>query len=323
MPRSSAELDQLRMMTKVARLYHSRGMVQTEIASALGLSQARVSRLLSAASEANIIRTVVIVPEGLNAGLEEQLEEKFGLVEVHVVDTAGESDSQLTEVLGATLASVFQVMPIEGKSIGYTSWSRSLRSFVSHLQKFQHASAKSIIEMLGGVGPPSVQHEATTATERLSKLTGASTLFLRVPGVTATPEIRQDILENDPHARLCLENLSKLDVALVGIGNCQIVSPLVAGDNFFSEAQFAKARALGAIGEINLRFIDAQGNPIESELDDLVIGIAREQLKEAERRIGVAGGASKHEAILGAVRGGWVNVLVTDTDTAHFLLKQD
>jgi DNA-binding transcriptional regulator LsrR (DeoR family) len=323
MPPSSAEVDRLRMMTKVARLYHSRGMVQTEIANALGLSQARVSRLLSAASEANIIRTVVVVPDGLNADLEEQVEDKFGLVEVHVVDTAGESDHELNEVLGATAASVFQVMPIEGKKIGFTSWSRSLRSLVTHLQKFQHASAQSIVEMLGGVGPPSVQHGATTATERLSQLAGAEPLFLRVPGVTATPEIRNAILESDPHARLCLENLSDLDVALVGIGNCEIVAPLVAGDNFFSEAQFAKARSLGAVGEINLHFINEFGDSIDSEFDDLVIGVTREQLMRTARRIGVAGGASKHAAILGAVRGGWVNLLVTDSETARYLLEQD
>lgn len=321
MARTSAELDQLRMMTKVARLYHSRGMVQTEIAQTLGLSQARVSRLLTAASDAKIIRTVVVVPEGLNTDLEEQLEEMFSLIEVHVVDMAGENEEQLTEVLGTTIASVFQIMPIDGKNIGFTSWSRSLRALVIHLQKFQHASARSIIEMLGGVGPPTVQHEAAIATQRLSKLTGAAPLFLRVPGVTATPQIRDDILENDPHARLCLEGLSQLDVALVGIGNCEIVSPLVAGDNFFSEAQFAMAKSLGAVGEINLRFIDSAGKPISSELDDLVIGITLDQLKATERRIGVAGGASKHAATLAVVRGGWVNVLVTDTETAEYLLE--
>src|SRR4051812_28630990 len=38
--------DQVRLLTKVARMYHERGMRQPEIAAQLRLSQPRVSRLL-------------------------------------------------------------------------------------------------------------------------------------------------------------------------------------------------------------------------------------------------------------------------------------
>jgi len=80
------------------------------------------------------------------------------------------------------------------------------------------------------------------------------------------------------------------------------------------------AKRKGAVGEVNLRFIDANGKPIDSELNDLVIGITLEQLSKAERRIGVSAGIEKHEPTLAAIRGGWINVLVTDEETAEFLL---
>ncbi|MFM6975063.1 MAG: sugar-binding transcriptional regulator [Agromyces sp.] len=316
------DLDQLRMMTKVSHLYHTRGMVQTDIAKTLGLSQARVSRLLSAAEEANIVRTIVVPPPGLNAEIEHSLEEMFGLLEVHVADAAGESEEERTDTLGRALANVFQILPLEEKVIGFTSWSRSMRHFVDGLSRFPHASAKAIVEMLGGVGRPSIQHEATTATERLASLTDAETLFLRVPGVVGSKEVKEAILANDPYARKALEALDDLDIALVGIGNGTIVPPLVGGDNFFTQEQFDYAKSLGAVGEINLRFMDANGNPISSELDELVIGVTLEQLRRAERRIVVSGGASKRDALLAAVRGGWVNVVVTDEETAEYLLQQ-
>lgn len=322
MSMTRSDLDQLRMMTKVSHLYHKRGMVQTEIARTLGLSQARVSRLLAAAEDANIVRTVVVPPEGLNAELEDRLEETFGLLEVHVVEAAGESGHDLTETLGRALAPILQVLPVDGKLIGITSWSRSLRALVSALGRFQRSSATAIVELLGDVGQPSTQHEAALATERLARLTDAEAKFLRVPGVVATPALRAAILETSPHARLALELMDSLDIALVGIGDCTVVPPLVAGDNFFTEEQFAAARGLGAVGEINLRFMDADGNPLASELDDLVIGIEFEQLRRVERRIGVSGGPSKHAATLAAVRGGWINVLVTDEGTADYLLAQ-
>lgn len=314
-------LDQLRMMTKVAHMYHTRGMVQTDIARALGLSQARVSRLLSAADDADIVRTIVVTPPGLNADLEDQLEESFGLLEAHIVDASGESETQLIETLGHAMAPIFQIMPIDGKIIGFNSWSRSMRVMVSRLSRFPRIAAESVVELLGGVGQPAVQHEAAVATERLSQLTDSEALFLRVPGVVSDAQIREALLENDPHARRAIQAMDDLDIALAGIGNCTIVPPLVGGDNFFTEAQFERARKLGAVGEINLRFMDRNGVPIQSELDDLVVGITLEQLRSTDRRIGVAGGASKHEAILAAVRGGWINVLVTDEDTAKYLIE--
>lgn len=319
---ANPDLDQLRMMTKVSHLYHTRGMVQSEIAKTLGLSQARVSRLLSAAEEANIVRTIIVPPPGLNSDLEQRLEKEFGLLEVHVVDASGENDQERGVTLGRALANVFEILPIENKVIGFTSWSYSMRNFVNVLGRFPHAKAKAVVEMLGGVGQPSLQHEATVATERLATLTDGEPLFLRVPGVVTTVDMKDVILKSDPHARETLTALDNLDVALVGLGNCEIRSERVASGNFFTEEQFAKVRSLGAVGEINLRFIDKDGKPVESELDDLVIGVTLEQVKKADRRIGVAGGENKHAAALAAVRGGWINVLITDEETAEYLLAQ-
>ena len=315
-------LEQLRMMTKVAHLYHNRGLVQSDIAQLLGLSQARVSRLLAAAEEANIIRTVVVPPIGLNSELEEALEKKFGLVQVHVVDASGETDSQRADTLARALATVFELLPLNDKVIGFTSWSRSMRRFVAALNKFPHAKARAVVELVGGIGEPGLQHEATTATERLANLIDAQPMFLRVPGVVATTDVKRAILDSDSHARATLAAMDNLDIALVGIGNLAFRSERVSEGNFFSLSQFDMIRGKGAVGEVDLRFLDANGKPIASKLDELVIGVTIEQLKKAERRIGVAGGKDKHEPTLAAIRGGLVNMLVTDQETAEYLLAQ-
>lgn len=317
---SAPDVENLRMMTKVAHLYHSRGMVQTDIAKTLGISQARVSRLLAAAEEEKIIRTVVVSPPGLFAEVEQELERRFGLLQAHVIDASGETEEEGTESAGLAFAPIFQILPIDDKIIGFTSWSRSMREFVEKLEPFTHASARAIVEMLGGVGEPALQHQATTATQKLAELTHAKPLFLRVPGVVSTPEMKDALLENDSHAKLAIEALNAVDIALVGIGSSNPSSHLTEGVNFFTDEQFARARKLGAVGEINLRFLDKDGNPIRSELDDVVIGVELDQLRRAERRVGVSVGERKHQAVLAALRGGWVNVLVTDIDTANYLL---
>ena len=314
-------VESLRMMTKVSHLYHSKSMVQTDIAKKLGLSQARVSRLLSSAEERGIVRRIVVPPAGLFSELERQIEEKFGLEQVHVVDATGENDAELVDSLGMALASVFHLMPIEGKSIGFTSWSRSLRGFVNSLSPFPKVKASKIVELLGGVGNPSLQHTATTATENFSKLTNASAEFLRVPGVVSSKAMKNALLEGDIHANETIEEFDSLDIAMVGIGVAEMPSHLQEGTNFLSLEQFESAKKAGAVAEINLRFLDKDGQPVRTELNDFVIGVSLDQLKKIPLVIGVSGGKSKRAATLAVARGKWVNVLVTDHETAEYLLK--
>ena len=72
----------------------------------------------------------------------------------------------------------------------------------------------------------------------------------------------------------------------------------------------------GAVGEISFRFYDTDGKQVVTPLNDRVIGITLEELKSAERVMALAGGASKTEAIAGALRLGIIDVLVTDKFTA-------
>lgn len=311
----------VRAMTKVAHLYYRRGLVQTEIADELGLSQAGVSRLLSAASEHGIARTIVVPPAGFHNDLEQAVEELFDLREVHVVETSATSGEDVVPALARALVPVLQLAPIDGRTIGLTSWSRALQAAVDVLPDMPRANADRIVELLGDVGRPSLQHRAALTTERFARATGGDPVFLRAPGVVSTTTMRAALLEGDPHARRALAAMDQLDIALVGIGEVRAAAPLSPGENFFTDAQFAAARAQGAVGEIGLRFLDAQGAPVASDLGELVLGMELDQLRRAGRRIAVAGGRRKHAAVLAAVRGRWIDVLVTDDATARHLVS--
>ena len=95
---------QVRLMTKVAHLYHEQGIRQTEIATTLHISQAKVSRLLKRAAETGIVRTIVAVTQGVHTDLEDALEERFGLLEAVVVDIEGD-EPQILAGLGSAGAS--------------------------------------------------------------------------------------------------------------------------------------------------------------------------------------------------------------------------
>jgi len=315
------EIDNIRMISKVAHLYHNVGLDQVEIATRLNISQARVSRLLKSAKDTGIIKSVVITPKGLFSDLEHAVETRFGLRQVHIVDGSGESEPELMRTLGEALASVFVMLPVEGKSIGFTAWSRSFRSFVGALQFSKNIKVEKIVELLGGIGQPSLQHLITSATENFSNLTNSKAIFLRVPGVVKSKEMREVLTENYSQTNKALEEFANLDIAMVGIGTAEAKAYNATDFNFFTDEQFDVARSKGAIAEINLRFIDQQGKPVKTQLDNLVIGISLDQLREVPLKIGVSGGASKHKATLAVVRGQWIDVLITDHETAQYLLE--
>lgn len=318
----SNSAEQLRITARVARLYHTQSMRQTEIARLLGVSQARVSRILSAAEEQGIIKTIVIPPAGLYPDLEQQLADIYKLKQVHIVSGTDASATEPSRELGRALASVLEVMPLDGQIIGFTPWSRSLREMARDFRPAVKTMAATVVELMGGVGPPRVQHEATVATDLFAKTTGSKPMFLRAPSVVQNPVLAHEILKNDPHASKAIALMDSLDVALLGLGTCEIVPPMEPGDNFFSEQQFELARANGAVGQINLRFFDAEGNPVITELDELVIGITLQQMLNTPIRVGVAGGGSKREALYAALRGGYLNVLITDQYDAEYLIRR-
>jgi len=95
-------------------------------------------------------------------------------------------------------------------------------------------------------------------------------------------------------------------------------TPVAAGGG----DQSAQAVGVGAVGDILLRFFDENGKPVKGPLSSRVVSMSLEQLARVNRAIAVAGGARKYKAILGALRGKWINVLVTDRCTAERLAQE-
>jgi DNA-binding transcriptional regulator LsrR (DeoR family) len=141
------------------------------------------------------------------------------------------------------------------------------------------------------------------------------------PGIADSMQARE-ALTNDRFVRAALDELDDVTLALVGIGALEPSSLLQRSGNIFSERELAALGKRGAVGDICLRFIDADGTPVESDVDRRVIGVTLDQLRDTDRSVGIAGGARKYEAIRGALRGGWINVLITDRATAERLLAE-
>ncbi len=313
-------IDELRLIARVARMYYEQDMRQLEIAKQLGLSQATVSRLLSRSREEGIIRISVNLPNGVYTELEEMLVEKFGLRDVIVVDSLDDNESLIQRDLGTAAAYYLETAIRPNEVIGISSWSATLLGLVDALHSVTRKPGVKVVQILGGVGNPSVEAHATRLTSRMAQLVKGEAVYLPVSGVLAS-EAARDILMADEVAQQAIRLFDQVTIALVGIGAID-PSPLLAqSGNIFAPQELELLRHDMAVGDILYRFFDLSGNLVETGLEKRVISMSLEQLSKVSRAIGVAGGSRKFDAILGSLRGHWVNILVTDHFTAKRLAK--
>jgi DNA-binding transcriptional regulator LsrR (DeoR family) len=313
---------QLRLMTKVARMYHERGARQADIALTLNISQAKVSRLLKRAASVGIVRTTVTVAPGVYAELEEQLEARFGLAEAVVVDVDPDADeSETISAIGAGAAAYLDATLSGSDRIGVSSWSQTLLAMVDRMRPTASPRATEVVQLLGGIGAPDVQGHSHRLLAELARTLGAAPIYVHAPGIVAGPDIRDSLLEG-PAMRDVSERWQHLTMAVMGIGGIDPSDVLAESGNAFASEERELLLGAGAVGDICHRVFRADGSVVRGDLDDRIIAIPVEDLRRVPRRVGVAGGPRKLAAIRGAMAGGWVNALVTDLATAERLLAE-
>ena len=316
-----ARIEELRLLARVAHLYYEKGQNQSAIAQQLDLSQATISRLIRRATDEGIVRITVSMPAGIYAYLEDALLAKYGLKEAIVVDCeTPENEEHIQRALGSAAAYYIENTLKKGDVIGISSWSATLLAMVDAMHPLSRPADARVVQILGGVGNPDAEVHAARLTDRLAKLIHGSAMFLAAPGVVGSEEARRILLE-DQYVSEAVALFEQITVALVGIGSVQPSRLLARSGNIFSAEELDQVRDEGAVGDICLRFFNANGKVVNTSLDKRVIGISLDQLQRVPRTVGVAGAARKREAIRGALRGQWINVLITDRFTAQALVQ--
>lgn len=311
-------------MAKIARLYYERSLRQSEIVERLGLSQSSVSRLLKRAREERIVRVSVVAPPGVHIDLEDRLQTVYGLrdavvVDVDEADTTGE---QVLRTIGAAAAHYVEAILKRGEVVGVSSWSRALLAMMDVMPRMPYQTGAKVVQILGGIGDPTKDTQASALTRQFAGLVRGEPKYLPAPGVVRAAESRAFFLQ-DRFVRETLDLFPSISLALVGVGAVAPDYKTSSSAVVFSSEELDEALERGAVGDLCLRFFDEQGTPVETALDDSVIGISLERLRQVPRCIAVAGGREKVAAIRGAVQGGWINGLITDRLTAEALVRDE
>ena len=306
-----------RLLYKIARAYYEDGLTQEQIGGRLGLSRIKVSRLLRRARDERVVQITIIPPQDLNADLERELEAEYGLDEAVVVSPPSYDKATIVRELGPAAADCL-IRCLHSHAVLCLSWGTTLLAVVNALPSRRWPEMK-VVQMLGGLGRPEAETHGADLARRTAEAFGVRPLLLPAPGIVASKLVR-DALLSDPQISDTLALGERADVALVGIG-IPVPDSVVAQAGILIGEESEQLKALGAVGDIALRFFAADGRKVDHEINDRIIGLDLDQIRKIPRVIGVAGGAEKFEVIRAALRGKIVNVLATDDRTATRLLE--
>lgn len=316
-------------MVRCLELYYRQARPQKEIARALGVSAATVSRLLKRAYDEGFVRVELDLPRA--AELEAALTETFGLREAVVVAAGGRAD--LKEELGAAAAAYFEKIASNGIRVGL-SCGITLYQTIRRLRERRFRDL-ALYPLSGESTLKMVDLSPNTLVGMMAAKyrPHVSAYALPVHHLLSLREIEQERrrLLRDPEIRSIYEAAQTVDIALVGIG---VIAEQTPGFCSLAESygvSVKRLRQLGVVGEINYQPFDAEGRIVDRpELRVLmhrILSVEGSRLQALSRRadphvVAVAGGRAKLDAVRGALAGRFMNVLVTDEDLAGALVRR-
>ena len=312
---AAAEFDmEADVRTRAAWLYYMEGMTQDAVAQALGMTRARVLRILASCREDGTVQITVNTPLAASVALGRRIEQRFGM-ERAIVIPRPQSDADVGALIGAATGSYVSSILADGMTIGL-GWGRTLSSSLSSLP--QRAFNKlTVVSLLGGLTRAS-QFNPSEFAWRFADRLGAECFMMAAP-VYAPDAHTREALINHAGMEDVFKHAERLDVALISVGELSPSSTLTRYGLASKEELASLARA-GAVGDLLCRFIDADGGLLDHPLNDRVISANPTMLRKARRIVLASGGWEKAAAVLAAIRLLKPEVLITDETVAESLV---
>lgn len=311
--------DDSRLLIEVAHMYYEEGAKQIDVAKKFNISRSLVSKYLSKARDIGLVE-IIIHDEQLHPyrQLEERVKRVFTLNDVVCISPTG--DSQLKKRLGGAaekyLARIMKPNSIVGVSAGTTVKEVAI-AFSTNLQM----STVTFVPLVGGLGSDHTNHQANVICEMLAKQTGGIRTELHAPVVVDTVEAKGVFMEQS-FIKESFNLARQADIALVGIGGLPVYSTMTK--YYINEVDDSViGDDSGVVGDICYNFIESDGSLSDCAWNQRVLTLELADLKKIPNVIAVAGGQDKVDGIHAAIRGGLIDILVTDATTAKALLKKD
>jgi len=310
--------DERQQLIEVSVKYFLDGKTQSEIAKEMYISRTKVSRLLKKAKETGIVNININYTSNQTEYIKDELTKRFKINNIRMVKTQSSYPDTLVEI-GKYAADVMSNVMFDGMTIGI-SWGHSVRNTVSQMKRLSYQDIK-IVELFGAISYDMGESDILSIGTNLSNKIGAKFYPLPAPIFVENEEVRQTLIHT-PIINNSIRMIEDCDLILTGLGTIENEISQTIWDNYVKEDDKERIILKGGVGFLCAHFFDGRGNFLDLDINKSIIGIRSETIGK-QKIIVVAGGAKKSKAILGALRAGYIDTLISDDDTLLKVLELD
>lgn len=306
------------LLTEIAVAYYCDEITQEEIANKFGLSRIKVGRLLKRAKEEGIVEINVRYHPVFSTQLEKQLKERFPVSRALIALDHHDEEEQRRQV--ASLVSAYLNNVLKDNVVVAVGQGRNVASVAESSGVIQGRDCRFICG-IGGTHRPGDVINADHISRLLAKKFGGSSESLYAPAYVENIQLKELLLQNGT-IKETLDRARKADIALVGIGDMNEESYMVKLGWFTPHEINDASLNQGVIGDIaGYDFFNARGEHVNTVMDNRVIGLSVEELRQIPCVIAIASANTKAMAIMGALRTGAIDIIATSARNIRTILS--
>lgn len=310
--------DKRNLLVSTAKMYYEGGLSQQEISKRIHVSRPTVSRLLKQAIREGIVQIRINDLSTSALALARQIESQYG-IDHAIVAPSGRSLEESKQNVGAA-AAMYLESTLANNALLAIAWGSTLGYVVKNIRRNVMKKA-NVIQLVGGVGNKTKDTDGNALALALADALNGDSYLLQAPFMVKSRVLKQ-LLMDEPHIQEHFERIRHADIALVGLGSSKPELSAQFRSGHITMEDTVRLNENGAIGDICGRYIDKEGNSCQTELLDKMIAATFDDLKQIPKVIGVASGEEKKDVIAGALKGKYINILVTDNKAALAILDR-
>jgi DNA-binding transcriptional regulator LsrR (DeoR family) len=313
---------ELVLATSIARRYYLDGLSKIEIADQFRLSRFKVARLLDAARSQGLVRIEISYPGSVDVELSARLQETFHLQHAIVVDTHDEDEVALRQQLGRAAAELLTEIVTPADVLGL-AWARSVSAMATTLQRLPPIP---VVQLTGALSrttesSSSIDTDSSIDVVRVvARISGGPAYLFFAPFLVPDPATARALLQQPDVAR-AFGTFSSVTKAVVGVGRWAPAQSTLY--EAATERERERLQHQGVRVDMAGVFLDAEGQPMPTTLNDRMVAVSAAQLRAIPEVIAIPYGLNKQPAVLAALRSGLVDSVVTHATLAAALLDSN
>ncbi|MBR7797371.1 sugar-binding transcriptional regulator [Virgibacillus sp. AGTR] len=310
--------EERRQLVKIANLYYEDNWTQEQIAKKLTVSRPIISKSLQKAKDLGIVEFYINDETVQTVSLEKRLESEYNLKDALVIPSVDKKPELTLHSVGRSAAYYLSKNMKDIQSLGI-SWGQTLTSLVKEYP-YELRENMKVVPLEGGMGRKKVEIHANQLAYELAKKMGGECSFLYAPAIVESEELMNRLRSMEDISEV-IEEGRNVDMAVISIGNPYEHSTLKSV-GYLEEEDVKELKKLGVVGDMGFRFFDQDGKPVHLPRDKRVVGLSLDDLKQIKQVVAVVAGNYKADSLLGMLKGNYIDVLITDDETAKTIIQK-